>query len=206
MKLTKYHHSCLLLEDNDKTILIDPGNYSHDVFPLDSIEKLDAVFITHEHRDHMDISFLKDLLEKFPNLSIVTNDQAVATLSNEGISASTTLPDFVTKEEIVHEAVFGIQVPQNWEYTFMNTLTHPGDSFHSTKTARVFALPIQAPWGSTVEAVNLVMRIKPEIVVPIHDWHWRDEARVALYGMVGNYLQSQHITFIPLETGVAVEL
>ena len=208
MKLTKYLHSCLLLEEGGKTILIDPGNYTYDakVFPLETFKNLDYIFITHEHMDHMHVPFIKELLLKLPNVIISTNSQAVATLAKEGISATTDLPDFATVEVIPHEDVFGIEVPLNSEFTFMNTFTHPGDSFQSTKTARIFALPMQAPWGSLTEAINHVMKLKPEIVVPIHDWHWRDEVRVGLYKKVEEYLKSQNITFIPLETGKVVEL
>jgi hypothetical protein len=154
----------------------------------------------------MHVPFIKELLTTFPNLPIITNNDVVITLRKDGITATTTLPDYVTSEMIPHENVFGLTLPENTEFTFMNLLTHPGDSFHSTKTAKIFALPMQAPWGSLSEAVALVTKLKPELVIPIHDWHWRDEARLALYGWVENYLKSQNITFIPLETGVPVQL
>jgi L-ascorbate metabolism protein UlaG (beta-lactamase superfamily) len=65
---------------------------------------------------------------------------------------------------------------------------------------------MQAPWGDLTEAVELAVRLKPEIVVPIHDWHWKDEVRTGIYSRVEAYLKSQQITFIPLQTGVSVEI
>ncbi|MDO8655088.1 MAG: MBL fold metallo-hydrolase, partial [bacterium] len=52
MKITKYVHSCLLVEEQGKTALIDPGNYTFQSKALDLryIEKLDFVLITHEHQ------------------------------------------------------------------------------------------------------------------------------------------------------------
>lgn len=209
MKITKYLHSCILLEEGERTILIDPGNnaYEEKIFPFENIVNLDYIFITHEHMDHMHLPFIKELLVKFPQVQIVTNDQAIETLKKGGVSSTSVIPDFVSAQLIPHEQVFGMgHMCENSEFTFMNLLTHPGDSFHSKKTAKIFALPLQAPWGDVTEAITLVENIMPEIVIPIHDWHWKDKVRLMIYARVESYLKSKNITFIPLETGRSVEI
>src|SRR5690348_12351515 len=35
VQITKYNHSCLVVEENEKTILLDPGNYSYETHVLD---------------------------------------------------------------------------------------------------------------------------------------------------------------------------
>ena len=43
MKITKFIHSCLIVEIDDKKIIIDPGNYTYEegVFKLDEFDRLD---------------------------------------------------------------------------------------------------------------------------------------------------------------------
>jgi L-ascorbate metabolism protein UlaG (beta-lactamase superfamily) len=208
MEVTKYLHSCLLLENNNRVILIDPGNYTYEskVFPLGSLQKLDYILITHEHQDHMFLPFIKEIVHKFPNVEIVTNEAAQAVLENEGITATIQRPDFIHKEEIRHEKMFSGEPPTNWLFEIDGYITHPGDSFSFNKTTSVLALPIQAPWGDTTQAVNLALKLKPSKVLPIHDWHWRDEARIAYYQRLTGFFREQGIEFISLETGVRVSI
>lgn len=53
MKITYYGHSCLLVEDNGVSVIIDPflsGNASSGITPEDI--RVDAVILTHAHDDH----------------------------------------------------------------------------------------------------------------------------------------------------------
>jgi L-ascorbate metabolism protein UlaG (beta-lactamase superfamily) len=60
MKITKYGHCCLLVEDNGVVILTDPGNYNE--LPV-VIPTIDALLITHEHADHCHVESLKKIIE-----------------------------------------------------------------------------------------------------------------------------------------------
>lgn len=208
MRLTKYLHSCLLIEEQGKTILIDPGEYTYTekVLPLEKLDRLDAIFITHEHADHCSIPFLKELLTKFPTVEVVTNVDLVTKLRAEDISATVELPDFATAETIPHEDVVIAVPPENQQFTFFAKLTHPGDSHHIKNTAEILALPIQAPWGSFANALKLAESLSPKYVIPIHDWHWKDQVRKGLYQRAADYLQESNIIFKGLEAGETVEL
>lgn len=208
MKVTKFIHSCLLVEDSGKTFLFDPGNYTDqaNVLDLNSISKLDYLLITHEHPDHMSTPLIRKVLGKFPGVSIITNTSAQSILRGENIKSGTEAPGFIEIERIPHEKVFGTEVPENVKFTIGNSLTHPGDSFHFSHTSKILALPVQAPWGSLTEAVELATKLKPEIILPIHDWHWRDEARIMLYKRLTDYFSNLGIRFISLETGISTDL
>jgi hypothetical protein len=54
--------------------------------------------------------------------------------------------------------------------------------------------------------MSLAFELKPRHVLPIHDWHWRDEARELMYDRFEEILGRQGITFYKLQTGQPVEI
>ena len=55
MRITHLGHSCLLVEIDGARVLIDPGSSSHG---FEELTDLDAVVITHQHADHVDVERL----------------------------------------------------------------------------------------------------------------------------------------------------
>jgi len=207
MKITKYVHSCLLVETPDRVALFDPGVMSTPAIDPDSLTRLDDIFITHVHPDHVDPDFIKKLLAKFPAVRITTTQEVVDSLGQAGIKATVKPPAGVTFFDAPHESVKPMfPQPENTGIHYLDVLTDPGDSHSFKETKQILALPITAPWGSTVKALNLVLELKPQHVLPIHDWHWRDEARDGTYQQFEQTLGEQGITFHKLQTGVPVEI
>ncbi len=208
MRITKYLHSCLLIEEGDKTILVDPGQFTYDakVFPFEKIPALDAIFITHEHPDHCAIPFLKELIERFPDVQIITNEDLVTKLQEQQLPATTDIPAFAIAQNIPHEDIVIAVPPENTQFTFFNKLTHPGDSHHIKNTAAILALPMTAPWGSFADALKLAESLSPKFIIPIHDWHWKDEVHNTMYPRAAEYLAQSDITFKHLQTGESVEI
>jgi L-ascorbate metabolism protein UlaG (beta-lactamase superfamily) len=209
MMITKYHHACLLVQHDGKVVLIDPGNYTADSGQFDpqSLTQLDGVVYTHEHQDHLYVPFLQKILQKFPNVPIVANDSIKGILAKENISTASSLPDWVTQEDAAHEPLVpGMAMCPNISYTVFGKLTHPGDSLHFTKTAEVLALPVTAPWGSMTQAITKALEVKPKVIVPIHDWHWKDEARRGMYGMMKGLFEKSGIDFRVIESSEPITL
>jgi L-ascorbate metabolism protein UlaG (beta-lactamase superfamily) len=210
MKITKYVHSCLLVEMPDpvnRTALFDPGSMSVDALDKANLEYLDDIIITHEHQDHFDMGLVKSLVEKFPEVRITATEPIVEMLANEGITASNIESDGIVFFDAPHEDVAPMfPMTEEIGVHYLDQLTHPGDSHSFTESKAILALPMTAPWGSTVEAVNLAIRLKPQYVLPIHDWHWRDEAREQMYGGIEQLFASHDIKFMKLETGEPVVL
>jgi L-ascorbate metabolism protein UlaG (beta-lactamase superfamily) len=213
MKISKHLHSCLFVEDNNKSVIIDPGifTYEEKVLAIDSLAHLDYILITHEHPDHMHVPLVKDLLKKFPEAKVVSNPSIAAILNKEQIPVHTDLSVLpsdagIQFEELPHESLWDREVPQNVLFTVFGRLTHPGDSHHFDTTTDILALPIQAPWGSTKEAVDLALRLKPKVIIPIHDWMWKDNFRIVMYQRLEKFFDQHNITFLPLETGAIFDL
>jgi L-ascorbate metabolism protein UlaG (beta-lactamase superfamily) len=207
MKVTKYVHSCLLIETPERIALFDPGVMSTPSLSVDQLIGLDDIFITHAHQDHFDIEFIRKLVTKFPDVRITSTPEVVAQLKDAGMSASDQAPEGVTFFDSPHESVKPLfPQPQEIGIHYLDTFSDPGDShsFHETKA--ILALPVTAPWGSTIRALNLALELKPQHVVPIHDWHWSEEARQQMYGMLEAQLKEQGITFHKLQTGEPVDI
>ncbi|HEX4774866.1 MAG TPA: MBL fold metallo-hydrolase [Candidatus Saccharimonadales bacterium] len=206
-KITKFVHSCLLVETPDRVALFDPGVMSTSAVNINSLTRLDDTFITHNHADHFDVDFVKKLVEKFPNVRITTTNEVVQQLAGEGIKASNTPPEGVQFFQSPHENVQPLfPQPEEIGVHYLNSLSHPGDSHSFTETKAILALPVTAPWGATIKALNLALELQPKHVLPIHDWHWSDAARTSTYDMLENQLGKQGIKFYKLETGVPVEI
>ena len=208
MKITKYGHSCLFVEEGGKSFLIDPGNYVVEDGSLseNDIETLDYLLITHEHLDHMDTPFIKKLTKKFPNAIVLSNTSVADILGKEGISVQTKANELVSLEEVPHEEIFMGPAPKNIMLTIAGKLSHPGDSHHFKTSSPILALPIQGSWGSTTNAVHLAAKLMPKVIIPIHDWHWHDKARQWAYGHLETYFKKIEIDFIGLQTGETIEI
>jgi len=186
----------------NRTALFDPGIWSS--IDVDNLEFLDDIIITHGHSDHFDIDLVKKIVTKFPGVHITAPDEVVELLNNESIPATSAVTEGIAFFESPHEAVrpfLDSDPPQEIGVHYLGKLSDPGDSHSFAETKQVLALPVQAPWGSTVDALKLALSLKPKYVVPVHDWHWSDAAREAMYDGMEKRFASEGITFIKAKNG-----
>lgn len=214
MKITKFVHSCLLVEMPEpvnRTALFDPGAMSAEALSAHQLEFLDDIIITHGHGDHIDVQLMKKLVGQFPDVRITAPTEVVEQLSAEGITASDQPSAGVVFFDSPHESirpVFDSDPPQEIGVHYLDMLSDPGDSHSFSETKAILALPVQAPWGSERRAIELALQLKPQHILPIHDWHWSDAARKGEYERMEKLFAAQGITFHKLETGqpVVIEL
>lgn len=206
MKIQKFNHSCLLVEENNIIILIDPGNYSLQAFSVNELTKLDYLLITHAHQDHCDIPRIKALIAKFPKAQLITNNTVKEMLAKEGIISLTEGDMNVNMTPITHERIWMGPPTENTMMTVFGRLSHPGDSLSMTQTAEILALPISGPWCNTTQAVEVGTKLKPKVIIPIHDFQWKDDFRKAMHQRLQEYFQPLGIDFRPIELGDSIEL
>jgi L-ascorbate metabolism protein UlaG (beta-lactamase superfamily) len=180
MRLTHLGHSCLLVEIGDRRILIDPGGFSAG---FEELNRLDAVLVTHQHPDHVDLDRLPGVCQANPGALLGTDAQRAAVLRERGLDArvlvegvdltlgAVTISPRGAEHAFNHSRVpsvanVGVRVSASGE----PALFHPGDAYDADPgEVDVLAVPINAPWTAVRDTIDFVRRIGPSSVVPIHD-------------------------------------
>lgn len=207
MKISKHSHSCLLIEDKEKVILIDPGKHTLDEKALDinKLDKLDYILITHIHPDHLFIPLLKDVLQKFPQTQIISNNGVKEILRKENITVFTEGNEYVNLEENAHERAFDLGEPPNTVFTLFNRLLHPGDCL-SFSSVEIIAFPIYMAWGNLTIAVEKIVTLRPRVIIPIHDYPLREWNRLRIYERLDEYFTKHNISFKKIENKETINL
>jgi len=174
MKLTKFEHSCLVLDKNGSTLVIDPGSFT---MPLTDVMGVVAVVITHEHADHWTPEQLTRILDRNPGARILgpAGVAAAATgfeveVVKDGDTVEIepfTLAFYGEKHAVIHSS---IPVIDNVGVLVDGELYYGGDSYTVPPVAvNTLAAPIGAPWLKIGDAMDYVLAVKPKRSFPIHD-------------------------------------
>jgi L-ascorbate metabolism protein UlaG (beta-lactamase superfamily) len=171
MKITRYFQSCLLVEEEDARLLIDPS--AQEAERVDEFGYIDAVLYTHEHADHFDA----ELADKFREggAQIYANQSTAAKMANKP-NIMTDGDEFEVKGlsvqaiELPHCLMWdGSDGPQNTGYYLGGKLFHPGDGKELADfSMEVLAVPITGPDISLKDALDFAKQVKAKTVIPIH--------------------------------------
>ena len=176
MRLTKFGHSCLLVEEGGARVLLDPGSFSDG---FETLEGLTAVCLTHQHVDHLDPERVRPLLDRNPGVRVVSDEGSAEALGEAGADV-----------EVVHDGdelalgglalrVVGrdhaavhpeVPVVPNVGYLVGGRLFHPGDALTMPgEPVEVLAVPAGAPWLKLADAVDYLRKVGPRVAVPVHE-------------------------------------
>ncbi len=209
MKISKYIHSCLLIEDQGKTILVDPGKYTdrEHALNLKEIDKLDFLLITHKHGDHMYVPFIKEIIHTFPTVTVISNQSVQDLLRQENISVTTEGNAYIKLDTLKHESSFDKGTPENTIFTLFERLIHPGDNISYQNAAEIMALPVDCGmWGKVTIAVKRLADLRPKYILPIHDYRLKDDIRKDVYKRMETYFKDFHSIFLTIESGETISL
>jgi L-ascorbate metabolism protein UlaG (beta-lactamase superfamily) len=181
VQIIHFGQSCVLAEAASARLLLDPGVYSAG---FEDLTGLDAILVTHQHPDHLDIDRLPALMAANPEADLVVDVGSAPQLTDAGIPhrvvrpgeqlklADTTVDVIGGEHGVIHP---DIPVVPNNGYLIdggAGTILHPGDSFAlaglDTSDIDVLLLPTAAPWLKLSEAVDYLRAIDPGLAVPIH--------------------------------------
>ena len=211
MHITKFGHSCLLVEEGDARILIDPGVWS--TLPAD-LKNINAILITHEHPDHMGIDWLQKIMPNNPQAIIYTNQGVGRKLSEVSIAfqlledgqsisvAGVMIEAFGKDHAIIYP---GLPHWDNTGFLISGKLFHPGDALYlPPKQVEVLALPVCAPWSKISEVVDYAKVVKPNVVFPIHDGMLK--IMTGFHKIPETFLPPEGIKWIIIEDGTSIEV
>jgi L-ascorbate metabolism protein UlaG (beta-lactamase superfamily) len=177
MRLTKFGHACVRLEDGHGALVIDPGTYTEP----EALEGAATVLVTHEHADHVDVDRLEAACRQDPALTVHGPAGWAASVASRlgpglrGVEAgdSFTAAGFaVTAVGGEHaEIIDGLPGCANLGYV-VDGVYHPGDSYFVPEQAvQTLLVPASGPWTRHREAIEYVRAIRPARAFPIHDAH-----------------------------------
>jgi L-ascorbate metabolism protein UlaG (beta-lactamase superfamily) len=176
MRITKFGHSCVRLEYDGRTVVVDPGMFTDP----EAVDGADAIVITHEHPDH----YLPDHLTRtdvpvFTTEAVATKVRADApavaervTVVSPGESFDPGIPAVAIGE--LH-AVIHPDLPRfhNSGYLFSlgdTTVYHPGDALTVPEQAvDVLCVPVCAPWMRAAEGIDFARTVGAARNLAIHD-------------------------------------
>ena len=179
MQITRFGHAAVLVEASGTRILIDPGAFSEGaVFGL---TQLDAIVVTHQHADHIDVDRAPALLAANPDALLLSDPETAAVLEfgewAENADGLETVVGAVTIRGVgAQHAVILPSIPRISNVGVLvsapgePTLFHPGDTYeYVPDDVDVLALPLSAPWAKSSETVDFARRVAPTTLFPIHD-------------------------------------
>ena len=180
MKIKKYPQSCLMIEANNKKILVDAGSLKYQDKFLNEWKNADIILITHKHFDHIKSDVLKDF-----NIPIYSTQEVQNTYPEIKINIvkeNDTLNFENVKIEVV-KAIHGYNpLLKNGGQVFENVgyivddgehriyITSDTICFDNDYKADVVALPVTAHGltMSSFEAALFAKELGAKLVLPIH--------------------------------------
>lgn len=210
MKLTKYGHACVVLEEQGKKLVIDPGEFTETIGELDDIV---AVVITHVHGDHWSAKHLHAIVAANPEVKLFAAPEA-AEAAGHGVvgmengrketAGPFTLAFFGTLHAEIHPTV---PRPQNIGVLVNQTFYYPGDSFTlPDQPVQVLAVPASAPWLKIGEAIDFVRAVKPKRCFRTHDALLSERGLATTDKWLAFAAEPVNASYAPLQSGESMEL
>ncbi|MDE2079314.1 MAG: MBL fold metallo-hydrolase [Patescibacteria group bacterium] len=212
MNITKFGHSCVLIEEEGARILLDPGTYSEG--RQNGVTNLDALLITHEHADHIDMASVKALVAGNPGMKIFTNPSVKEILAKDGIESEVLgdgesaevkgikIEGFGHDHALIHSS---IPVCRNTGYFVGGKFFYPGDALTlPNRPVEILGMPTAAPWARIGELIDYALAVKPKVAIPMHDAILANPS--GFHGIFSEILGDAGVEFRPMEVGVTYTL
>jgi L-ascorbate metabolism protein UlaG (beta-lactamase superfamily) len=213
MRITKFGHACVRIEDGDTSLVIDPGAFTDP----GATEGATAVLVTHMHADHLDPAQLRacdapiwtiaevadEIREKAPDLLERVTVVEPGAEFNAGFDVSVVgeLHAVIHPEmRRFHNAGFLLIVGGKRIY-------HPGDALTLPGVEVDLGLvPASAPWLKSSEAVDFARDLGAPLNLAIHDAIYSEIGHKVLDGHMGVFLPPRQQEWIRVAPGTELDV
>ncbi|GAB2923876.1 MBL fold metallo-hydrolase [Micromonospora polyrhachis] len=197
MRIIKYTHACVRFEQDGRVLVIDPGIWSEPAALIGA----DAVLVTHEHADHIDVLRLLGL--GVPVYAPVEAD--LPQLEVIGVPAGEEFAAAGFRVAAVggrHAPIYGGQPDcANLGYIVDGTTYHPGDALYvPEQPVETLLVPVQASWLKMAEAIDFVKAVNPSRAFAIHDAQINDRGLSSVNGWLAEETDNGYRYLVPGES------
>jgi len=211
MKITKFDHALLSIEDDTKMVVIDPGSYSN---ALPGFKNVVAICLTHIHEDHSYRPHVEKIVLENPDAQIFGPAEVAQKLSGLPVQVVYHGDHFeVSGFELdfsgdLHEQIHrSIPLIQNTGVMVNRTLYYPGDSYTIPENkVKVLACPTSAPWIKIADVMDFIAAVKPETLFPTHNALLSDNGHELYNHRISEVTNENGGNFVFLKPGQSLEV
>jgi L-ascorbate metabolism protein UlaG (beta-lactamase superfamily) len=197
LQLTWHGQSCLRIQHNGYTVVVDPGQLS----TPDAATGADALLITHEHFDHYDTTKIAAAVAARPGLPIWTNTSVAALLEQSGAAKGARV-HVVGDGDAFHVDGIPVHVHGQWHaeihpdlprvrnigFMIDHRLFHPGDALTDPGVdIGLLMVPIHGLYTKCGPLVDYIRQFGPAHVAPMHDATLSAIGQLGEDGFFGRY-------------------
>ena len=210
-RLTRWGHSCVRFDEDDRHLVVDPGSFSD----LDSaLDGVDAILVTHEHADHLAVERVASAVAG--GVTLWGPPPVVAALRAAG--APEEKLHAVAAGDRLRAAGFEVRVLGEWHEVvhpdvaripnvgyLVDGVLHPGDAYvRPAEPPRVLLLAVAGPWLLLADAIDYARDVGAQRVVPFHDGILNEYGLTLVHGLVGRLVGDGEL--VVLGPGESIEL
>lgn len=212
MELTKQGHACVVLAEEDRRLVIDPGGFTDPAV----FQGASAVLITHEHADHFEPQRLRTALDADPALEVWTNQSVAAQLEGlggrvhaVGAGDAVTVAGFDVRVHGELHAEIHPEIPRIANIGFLvgGQVFHPGDALTvPDEPVATLLVPMHAPWSRVADVIDYVRAVHADQAFAVHDGLLNDAGLGVVGGLLGERGPGTPTPFSRLAPGDTTEL
>jgi L-ascorbate metabolism protein UlaG (beta-lactamase superfamily) len=212
MELVKHGHACVVLCEDERRLVIDPGVLTES----SALDGASAVLVTHEHPDHFAPDLLRAALDADPALEVWTNGSVAGRLEGlggrlhvVGDGDAETIAGFDVHVHGELHAEIHPEIPRIANIGFLvdGGVFHPGDALTvPDEPVSTLLLPLHAPWSRTADLIDYVRAVHADQAYAVHDGLLNDAGLGIVGGLLGERGPGTPTPFSRLAPGDSVEL
>lgn len=211
MKITKFDHAFLQIEQSGQQLLVDPGIYSP---KLPELTNVVGVVLTHLHDDHSYLPHVEAIQRQFPQVQFFGPLDVVAKLGDIPCTAVThgdhaqvgefSLDFFGDLHQEIHRS---IPLVQNVGVLVNSQLYYPGDSYTECDYPfEILACPAAAPWMKISDLIDYLEQVRPKRAFATHNAILNDNGHLLQNSRIREYVTKHGGEFSYLLPGESITL